>query len=263
MQYWGLSAMADSWLSYANLSDDYERRARFIPAVLALLPALPLLASIKTPLSAYVQFLLGGVGLSAIAAVGLSHAASAFGNRLQARLWPSWPHDAPTHRCLHPDNASVSSQQRKRWYAAIRTVVQLDIEGAAETGDPHELQTVINDAVQALRNRLWKAPEAERARMHNVEYGFARNLLGLWPVWCSLAVASLLGCWVAHVWCGRPIAWAIVATVVALALAGLFPALPSYVRRRADYYAESFLEAVVAVSEREAGNVARQGDTPP
>ena len=244
--------MASKWLSYANLSDEYERKARFLPAVLSILPVLPLLGSLGVPASEYVKVLLGGIGLGAIVAVGLSHVASACGNRLQARLWPSWPHDAPTHRRLHPDDTSVSSQQKERWYQAIKKVVQLDIEAAAEARDPNELKAVINDVVQALRSRLWRDPEAERVRLHNVEYGFARNLTGLWPVWGSLAAASLIGCWVAYIWYDGPFAWALIAVGIAFGVGALALSLPTYVRKRAHDYAESFLEGVVAISEREA-----------
>lgn len=237
------------WLSYVNLSDDYDRRARFLPGVLSLLPLLPVSAAVGAPTMEWVKILLGGFGLGAILAVALSHIASAAGNTLQESLWPDWPHDAPTNLWLHPRDQSVSAQQKQRWYSAIKKLLGLDIQAAVDAGDVAELKAVINDAVQALRNRLWQANGAERVRLHNVEYGFARNLTGLRGVWGGLAFASLVGCWSAYIWYERPILWAVVSTAVALSALALATLLPRYVRRRAHYYAESFFEAVVALSD--------------
>lgn len=238
-----------AWLSYVNLSDDYERKARFLPGVLSLLPLLPVSAAFGAPIMEWVKILLAGVGLGAILAVALSHIASAAGNALQESLWPDWPHDAPTNLWLHPGDQSVSAQQKQRWYNAIKNVLGLDIQAAVKAGDAGELRAVINDAVQALRSRLWQSTGAERVRLHNVDYGFARNLTGLRGVWGSLALASLVGCWSAYFWYERSILWAVASTVIACSALVLAILLPRYVRRRAHYYAESFFEAVVTLSD--------------
>jgi hypothetical protein len=246
--------MKKSWLSYVNLSDHYERKARFLPAVLSILPLLPLSAAFGAPLMEWVKVLVAGVGLGAILAVALSHVASAAGNRLQEALWPDWPHDAPTNRWLHPEEKSVSTQQKQRWYRTIQSTLGLDIQAAVDAGNAGELKAVINDAVQALRNRLWQAPTAERMRFHNVDYGFARNLTGLRWVWGLFALGSLGGCWSAYIWYGRPIFWAVTSTVVALCAFALAIVLPRYVRRKAHYYAESFFEAGVTLGEKSVKN---------
>jgi len=241
-----------TWLSYVNLSDPYERKARFLPAMVSVFPLLPLAAAFGAPFLEWVKLVGLGVGLGAIVAVAVSHVASAFGNRLQERLWRDWPHDSPTNRRLHPDDKTVSSQQRQRWYRAIKEVVRLDIQSAVKGGNAAELKAVINDAVQALRNRLWQAPVAERIRLHNVDYGFARNLAGLWPVWGFFALSSLVGCWTAYFLQGRPLIWAVVSTFIVLGAVCLAVVLPGYVRKKADYYAESFFEAVVMTTEAAA-----------
>lgn len=239
--------MKKNWLSYMNLSDPYERKARFLPACLSALPLLPVFVAFGASPLEWIMLLGAGVGLAAVVAVAVSHVASACGNRLQDKLWPDWPHDAPTNRWLHPEEKSISTQQKQRWYQTIRELLQLDVAHAVEAGDADELRAVINDAVQGLRNRLWKAPEAERVRLHNVDYGFARNLAGLRPVWLTFALSSIVGCWVAYIWFGGAILWGIVSTVVALGTFVLAGILPRYVRRKAHYYAESFFAAVVAL----------------
>lgn len=239
--------MRKTWLSYVNLSDTYERKARFLPAVLSLLPLLPVSAAFGAPMMEWMKVLVAGVGLGAILAVALSHIASACGNRIQEKLWPDWPHDAPTNRWLHPDETSVSQQQKQRWYEVIKDMLQLDIAYVIENGDSNELRAVINDAVRGLRNRLWKTPEAERVRLHNIDYGFARNLAGLRPVWLTFAFSSAIGCWAAYIWFDGVILWGVVSTVVAVGALALAAVLPRYVRQKAHYYAESFFAAAVAL----------------
>jgi hypothetical protein len=239
-----------TWLNYLNLSDEYERKARFMPGVLTGLPLLPVSAAYGGPLGAWLQVLLVGLGAGAIISVGISHLASAFGNRLQKRLWPDWPHDSPTNQWLHPDDKAVSRQQKERWYKAINRTVGLDIETSLQRQGSEEIKAIINDAVKAIRDRLWSAPEGNRLRLHNIDYGFARNLTGLRPIWIVFAVGSSLGCWVGYIWYGQPLLWCIVSTIIAIAVVPLgFAVLPGYVRQKAHFYAESFFGALMAYYE--------------
>ena len=241
--------MAKAWLSYANLSDHYERKARFLPAVLSVLPLLPASAALGGPFSEWIKLILGGIGIGAVVAVGLSHAASAMGNRLQDRLWPRWPHDSPTNRWLHPGEARTSKQQRELWYAATRRLVGIDIGAAVASGE--EIEATINDAVSSLRSLFWKRPEADRLRMHNIDYGFARNLAAMRPIWIVFLLVSTATCWYAHFVAGKDVVvWVIVSTLLALILVPLaFWVLPGYVRTKATYYAESFFGTLRAVDQ--------------
>ena len=240
------------WLSYANLSDYYERKARFLPAVLCVLPLLPASAAWGGPLLEWLKFVVGGVGIGAVLAVGLSHASSALGNRLQKKLWPRWPHDSPTNRGLHPEEDQTSAQQRALWYGAVQRLVGIDIAAAVAAGEP--VEPAIKDATSALRNLFWKRPEAERLDMHNVDYGFARNLTGMRPIWISFLLASTAVCWVAYAKLGAvALLWAVVSSVLAVVAVpvGIW-VLPGYVRTKANHYAESFFATLRAVDEASA-----------
>lgn len=240
------------WLSYANLSDHYERKARFLPAVLCVLPLLPASAAWGGPLLEWLKLLLGGVGIGAVLAVALSHAASAMGNRTQKKLWPRWPHDSPTNRGLHPEEDQTSAQQRALSYGAVQRLVGIDIAAAIAAGEP--VEPAIKDAVSQLRNLFWKRPEAERLDMHNVDYGFARNFTGMRPIWISFLIASAVACWVAYAKLGADaLLWAVIATVLALVLVPVgILVLPGYVREKATHYAESFFATLRAVDEASA-----------
>lgn len=252
--------MTKPWLSYANLSDRYERKARFLPAFLSVLPLLPMSAAFSAPLLEWVKAVAAGVGVGAVLAVAISHIASACGNRLQLALWPDWPHDSPTNRWLHPEDQSVSVQQKQRLYRVIKSTLGLNIQEAIDGGNPTEVKTVINDSVGALRNRLWQMPLAERLRILNEDYGFARNLTGLRVAWCSFALLSMAACWYGFIWQGRPLLWAVVSTIVATVALLLAAFLPRYVRTKAHYYAESFFEAVVALGHADNETTVPKGE---
>src|SRR5262245_33189272 len=146
------------FLSFLNLSDSYERRARFFPAVLTVAVLTPLAIMVGAPLDKWIAYLATAGVLAAAISVGLSHWASAAGNRLQGKLFPNWPHDAPTNRWLLPDDETCSAQQKERWYGAIKRLTGLDIPSVANS--PAELRRTINDALRTLRSDLWRNDHA-------------------------------------------------------------------------------------------------------
>jgi hypothetical protein len=252
--------MGDNWLRYTSLSDHYERKARFLPGLLSLLPALPLGAAYGVSYEGWLALLASTVGVGTALAVLLAHLSSALGNRLQRKLWPDWPHDAPTHRWLQPDSEETSAQQRAIWYEAIRALTGLDIAAAAGRDDAGETRRVINDAVAALRTRVSRAPEGERVRLHLTDFGFARNLTALRPVWIPLSVLSAAGCWAGVIWLDCSLVWAVVSTGVAVvALPVGWFVLPDYVRLRSRQYAESFFEALVLLAPKGGAPPAVEG----
>jgi hypothetical protein len=163
-----------SWLSYVNLSDVYERKARFIPGLLTLLFLLPVSTTFDDLFSHWIETLIAGIGVGGAISVGISHLASAAGNRLQKKMWPRWPYDSPTNTWLHPEHKSRSSQQKTIWYSAIKRLTNLDIELAIRSNS-QEIEQIINDAVSSIRYRLRNAKSADRLNVHNLDYGFARN----------------------------------------------------------------------------------------
>ena len=87
--------------------------------------------------------------------------------------------------------------------------------------------------------------------MHNVDYGFARNLTGMRPIWILFLLVSTIACWIAHFVTGKDvIMWAIVSTFVSfISVPIAFNVLPCYVRDKATYYAESFFGTLTAVDQ--------------
>jgi hypothetical protein len=234
-----------SWLTYFNLSDHYERKARFLPGLLSVMVLIPVSAVFEWPLTTWLNLLIVGVGSAAAVSVGISHLASAAGNRLQEKLWPRWPYDAPTNIWLHPNDNSRSNQQKEAWYATIKRLTGLDIPSSINHGD-HEIESVINDAVSTLRYRLRNSEYADRLAIHNTDYGFARNFTGLRPIWLIFSMLSCVGCWYAYFMGKGQFIWGLVSTIILfLSIILAIFILPRYVQQRARYYAESFFGALV------------------
>jgi hypothetical protein len=237
-----------SLLTFANLGDAYERKARYAPAMLSILFLLPLSAAYGGPLLTWLGALATGTGIAAIAAVGLSYLASAMGNWYQQVLWPNWPHDSPTNRPLRPDDSTLSDPEKDALYAAILRLTHYDIKAEAAKGERAKVDSLIEGALSRLRNRLWRepGPQADRVRLHLTDYGFARNFAGLCPFWLTFSALSAAGCWVRYARWGDALSWALVATAVALAAFGLAPlVLPPYVRHRAQDYTKSLYSAIL------------------
>ncbi len=237
-----------SVLTILHLTDHYERKARLLPALLSFLVVLPSIAAASTSaLTSLVAISTGGV-LFAIISVGLAYLASAAGHRYEKKLWPNWPFDAPTNRWLHPDDTHCSREQKELWYRAIRKQTGLDIAQAAAQEDEANLDRVINDAVRALRNRLRQTGQGGLLPIHNVDYGFARNLAGLRAFWFPASIANVGVTWGLYITTQSGLLWGVIASLVLLIALCALRILPEFVRRRADRYAESFFGALEELS---------------
>lgn len=241
-------------LRYLNLSDRYERLARFAPGLLTILVFAPAAFYLSIPILGWVASILTGIGVGAVFAVGLSQLSSAVGNKYQRQLFPNWPHDCPTNMRLSPLNSKCSAQQRKIWCAQIREVTGLDIE-AVPLDEVDEVEQIVNDAITEVRTRLWKHPQADRLHAQNTDYGFARNFAGFGPFWLTLSTSSFLVCWITFFIQGGAMGWPVVSTIV---LAGLvffhFVLGESFVRAKSEHYGDSLFNSMQLLIHDDSGN---------
>ena len=212
--------------------------------MLSFLVVLPAIAAASTnALPKLIGISTGGV-LFAIISVGLAYLASAAGRHYEKKLWPNWPFDAPTNRWLHPHDTNCSREQKELWYRAIKLQTGLDIAQAAAQEDEANLDRVINDAVRALRNRFRQTVQGNLLFIHNVDYGFARNLAGLRAFWFPASIASVGVTWGLYLTTQSGLLWGVIASLVLLIGLCALQILPEFVRQRADRYAESFFGAL-------------------
>ena len=233
-------------LDYLTLMDRYEFKARLLPALLTSFVVAPTVAVLASDTLGWPSGVSIGGGLGTACAVGLAYAASAAGRYYEKRLWPRWPHDAPTNRWLHPDDDSCSQVQKELWYAAIERLVGLRIPDVIGQGEPGELDRTINDAVRELRSRFRHRNVRGLLTIHNEDYGFARNLAGLNLVcWLPAAGLTAVIAWAAYFIAGTELVWGVIATAALGICLLLLRILPWYVRQRADRYTESFYGALM------------------
>ena len=235
-------------LQFLALSDRYERKARLLPGLVAASP-IGLTAALLAPsLLDWGSGLVGSLVLEVVLGVVLGLLARARGKVVEESLWVQW-NGPPTTRLLRPDSTESSETVRVRWRKAVKDLTGMVIPASMPDGKtPSEVDQIIADAVRQLRYTLRDKEEARLVSVHNEDYGFARNLLGLRPHWLAASCASLLACGIAF-WAGYQ-AWAALAVaLVSLAIAVLVSwELPSFVRRCADRYAESLLSTAVTIS---------------
>jgi hypothetical protein len=232
------------FLNFLKLGDPYERKGRLSPACIAILPAIVLILSLNTGNESWVPKLLATSGVGGVLIIGLAQFASAAGNRFSDKFWPP-KGGLPTLRWLRPGDAGHSTAQKHQWYAAIKQLTGLDI---AQTLDakPTEEVSIIEDATRQIRAKLRGKAVARMVDLHNLEYGFARNLAGLRWVMLGFAAVGAAGCAVA--WnSGHRSAWGSLINGVLLVFAiSMFIWLPGYVERAGIRYSESFFAALLA-----------------
>ncbi len=250
-------------LKFFSIESPYRRVARFYPALATVALLLPAAIMLGIPISGWMVAMSAGGGLAAsTAAVGLlSHLAAAAGNRIQAKLYPRWPHDSPSNLRLHPADESCSKQQKQKWYASILRLTGIDIE--AVTNDHKEAERAINDALVILRTKVFHGNKlAERLDMHNADYGQMRNFAGLRPVWLLTSFASCVVCWAVYAVRHEHLAFPVVASALFVACVLAAIVIKEYVRHTARHYADSFFGALDACDEASQAKTKRQSTKP-
>ena len=240
------------FLSFLNLSDAYERKARFMPAALTLLILAPTAIVLGIPLLGWITTLLAGVGVGAVSAFGMSQISSAVGNWYQRSLFPDWPHDSPTNLRLIPDSEHSSMQQRSIWYSQIKSITGLDIS-RVPTKEQEELRQITNDAITEIRSRLWKRSDTDRLQKQNTDYGYLRNFGGFWLAWLPFGFANVCTSIFAALRLSADPTWIVVSTLlVAFLCVYRFAISETAVRAKANHYADSFYNSLSLLCDSKA-----------
>lgn len=231
-------------LSTAKILDEYDLRARLLPA---LIVGAPVLAAVL----ACVPSARSGWGLlSAILEVPflylLVRVARTEGYKIESRLYEAWG-GKPTTAMLRHRDLRIDPLTKERYKTTIANLTGIAFPGAtAEEADPGEADTVYGSATkQLLEHRRDKA--AHRLIFNeNCNYGFARNLLGLKKLGLVLTVLCLIA--TLGVWWYFPDRFAQggeLAILLSIAVAAMlvFYVTPETVRHHAEAYAAALLRS--------------------
>ena len=185
-----LKSLADLML----LGDDYDKRARYAPAALAVAP-LAVAAFAMAP-DRFGGFL--AVGLASFVQVTMTSLYAQIGRALgnNRERYLSMTGQMPMQRWLCPHNAERSFEEATSWRVALRKLLSLDYEHAQD--DCVTFRRLGRDAFTGLQSKLRVSdsdsdkPKRPLYRIHQEEYGFSRNLVGMLPLWLLSLFAGVL-----------------------------------------------------------------------
>lgn len=229
--------------------DRYCWRARIVPALLMLSPALLVfLAWFPEAGGLSLAGLSAGIWVSF--AFLLSQIARRAGKSTETELWGSWG-GAPTTRYLRHHNTEFNPVRKATCHRVLQALVpDTRLPSAQEEAEDPEAADVVYEA--CTRFLIRRTRDADRYGLvlkENVNYGFHRNWLGL--RWFGGAIA--VGGAAANAWrvmdgwenhrCIEPMSLLGVVLSITLLFGYLFWLGPRAVKVAADAYAERLLEA--------------------
>jgi hypothetical protein len=233
--------------------DQYDRRARLMPALLVILPAALAVVALAP------EAVLGwGGGIALIVQAGGSFLLAQFvgdiGKRKEPKLFASFG-GRPTERLLshqHAPNKVILADRHKR---LGKLFPKIKIPTAAdEQRDPEGALEIYTACCDKLRG-LVRAQKEKFADVHreNIHYGFRRNLWALKPAGIAVTLVALVsvgpeiyGSVSAHQ--SISLVQPVVAAIEGLLLfSWIFLITKSWVKRAAVLYSERFMEALDAL----------------
>ncbi|MEU3198813.1 hypothetical protein [Streptomyces sp. NPDC006996] len=237
--------------------DDYERRARLVPGLLAALPFIVLFAVLGLRQIPAVSYVLGILAVAGVGPVLIAVAVRSFGKAVEKQLWESWG-GPPTTVWLRLDPPSDDEAQRDTWRKAVEAVSGVTLLSLrAERRDKAKADKAIQRAIKRVRDKTRDKETFALLFKENRDYGYERNLYGVrWAAreisfLSALALAGYV-VWIAPL-VDRPQVTAANLAGVALCLLCLFGwfVLPSKkrVKAAAERYANELLQAAVTLQE--------------
>lgn len=228
--------------------DLYTWYARFIPAVIVLLPAI-IAVWLWFPHIAIIERLTAFGLISTILSILLAQLGRDMGFKKQPKLWEQWG-GAPTTQILRHRNTASNAALRSRYHSKLSALLP-DIAlptAEEEARDPKRADDIYGMCVKFLISQTRDQKRFCLVFKENKSYGFRRNLWGMKPLGISIASMALISS-AARLW----IEWqrtgvimtntsASVLIILVFLLLWIFWVIPIWVRIPADAYAERLLE---------------------
>ncbi|WP_157876667.1 hypothetical protein [Streptomyces graminilatus] len=239
--------------------DDYERRARLAPGLLALLPvsvALAVLGLSKAPVVVSVLTALSLAGGPVVLAELVRHQ----GRKVQEVLWASWG-GSPTIQKLRLRQDGQNSLQRETWRKAVSFVTGIELPSVrSERANPVKADETIEVAVGQIRSLTRDEVKFPLVRAENRSYGFHRNLYGIRWTGRITGLLVVLGVLMYIVWLANVDhqsaltlvnTLALLSTVACLVIWCVLPS-PARMQNAAERYAYELLQAAVVLAAEKA-----------
>jgi hypothetical protein len=240
--------------------DKYERQARLVPGLLALLPVAVTITALGLRHAPVVSVVVSILSLAG-GPVLLADTIRGLGLKEQDHLWTTWG-GAPTTIALRLREATSNEVQRDIWRKAIKEVTRIQLASArSEAVNPSQADQKIEAAVSRIREVTRYDQRFYMVQVENRGYGYRRNFYAvrnLGRLVALLGLAIILGFILWPVISGKhpdvQAAYILGSLVDAVIAAGWY-VLPSTkgVRQAGDKYAHQLLHAGVTLAT-EAGS---------
>ena len=226
-----------------TLLDEYSRRARLLPVMIATMPAV-FAAAVWLPgltLAPVLTVVFSWFGFGVL----LAELSRDVGKRREPRLWASWG-GSPTVRRLRLLADCDNPHVRDRWRARIgalapeRPLLTADEEAANPVAADH----VIEVCVARLRELTRDSSKFPLVFQENASYGFRRNLWAMKSAAIFLAAVAIAAVMMAIVYRhDTELSLAIVSILFSVLMLTwwLLRIRPSWVREAAERYADQLL----------------------
>jgi hypothetical protein len=245
--------------------DEYDLRARFIPAAIVTLPGVAALFAILPSARSIYGITIGPV-IELVIVLFLVRVARDEGKRIEHDLFRAWDGPPTTrflrHRCDEPHVEPNTRDRYKTFLTQLAPGLRFPTADQ-EHADPDGADKVYASAVSALRERRRGKPY-RLVFSENCNFGMMRNLLGLKHTGLVIGGVSALVCAVKLYVLGHDDA-----TIFALLLAGIVIAAllrfvtPLAVKRGAEAYATALLRTCEPTAHREAKRKSGRGRDKP
>jgi hypothetical protein len=215
----------------AKWFDEYEIKARLIPAIIAFLPFIFLgLALPKESLSKLLLLAGEAVLLVALCKTIMGMVQTA-GNKYQEKIIKEW-NGLPATRYLRQSDKKYSLDFKNSMAKKVKSVLEINLD--------IENDQSIDTAISAIKTYLHNHDENKKWQIYNIDYGFHRNLSGLrtWMILSHITV-GLIYAGMAYFKILEPSAEMITLWLIILALYILIALTsPKSCKTNAEHYAE-------------------------
>ena len=232
-----------------GLINRYFWGARAAPAIIIALPIVVALFTSISGFSSAIGGILAGTAVSAALLLLGGTLARHMGKRIESDLWESWG-GPPTTRLLRWADTTRTAEWKRRMHDRVDALVGIQLLSPDdEVERPEDADALIADATGILRSRLRTEQQAGLVTTANIEYGFARNLLGCRGIWLLTSVAGVAICLVANLQgTENSSAGLIMCTLILLvSLATGYVVLPGFTKKVAEQYAGEFWSVVANI----------------
>lgn len=234
--------------------DQYEIRARIMPAAIISLPiAISIIAITSIISDQFTQWIVGGGFIFIIFGYMLSFLIRYYGRELEKDLWIKWD-GAPSTRFMRWRDSTFGDDLKQQLHETVKNHCGIALSTRAqEEIDPRKADEQIGQSFLHVKGIVRKDDPEGVWSKHNAEYGFHRNLLGSRKFWLAFPIIGIMACGTVFYFMKNEnlvLGLALNILMAIISILGGWYYLPMVIKITADRYAESMWISFLACSKK-------------